>query len=153
LSRFATLISIVLTGTTTNNQKNIGPVCLNVDFGCNTKLSARKDRQQTTNVYPLNLLPRSDQPVHVCDNINGEGESATGSDPKEDDDCDIDDYDIDDFLEIPPDLVSKSADLSRYYSESLPQTFKDAAGIKELFPALYLSLTSHTSALVDVCPL
>ena len=56
----------------------------------------------------------------MCDNIDGEGESATGSDPKEDDDCDIDDYNIDDFLEIPPDLVSESADLSRYHSESLP---------------------------------
>ena len=48
----------------------------------------------------------------MYDNINSEGELVIGLDPKEDDDYNMDNYDIDDFLEISPNLISESADLS-----------------------------------------
>jgi hypothetical protein len=78
----------------------------------------------------------------VCDDISGEGDTEMGLDVK-----DNDDWDMNDLFEIPPDLVSKSADLSRYRSDSLPRTFKDIPAMKELFPVTHHSPTSYTFAL------
>jgi hypothetical protein len=64
------------------------------------------------------------------------------------DDEDNDDYDMDDLFEIPPDLVSESADLSQCRSSSLPQIIKDTPAMKEPFLASHHSPTSQTFALV-----
>jgi hypothetical protein len=149
LGHFIIQISTALTGTATSNEQNIDTSHPNVDYGWNTSLSDGNDRPQTTNICLSNLLPKSDQPVHVCENVDGEGDTVTVLDPEDNDDCDMEDCDMDEWLEIPPDLISESADLSQYRSESGTQTFKDTVAIEEPFLISHLS-PSYTSALADV---
>ncbi len=76
LSRFTAGISTALAGVATNNQQNIDTGHPHVDHGWNTDLSAGRDGSQAANICPSNLLLRSDRPVHVCDNIDGEGDTV-----------------------------------------------------------------------------
>jgi hypothetical protein len=132
---------------TTNNHQNIATSLLNVNLGWNTDPSPCRDGPQITTICPSNLLLRRDQPVYVGD-ISSVEDAKIGSDRE-----DHDDYDMDDLLDISPELVSESADLSQYYSNSLPQTLKDTPARKEPFLASHYSPTSQTFALAKAGPL
>jgi hypothetical protein len=84
----------------------------------------------------------------MCDDI-GSGEDAEKGSDKED----HGDYDMDDLFDISPELVSESADLSQYQSNSLPQTFENTPAMRELSLASLCSSTSQTFALAKAGPL
>jgi hypothetical protein len=143
LHRFTTQNFVPPSGTPTTNQYSI-------NSSWNRDLSAGGPRSQSINDYPSNLLSGTicDNQLSVCDghtrsNHESDGDTIAASDSEG-----SDDYDMDDLLEIPPDLVSDSADLSQYYGDNLPQTSEDM-DIEELFPALHVSSISNASAFAD----
>ena len=76
LSHLTTVISGARIITTPTNPQNIDTGYLNIDHGPNTDLSAGTDRSHATSMCLTNLLPKSDRPVHVCD--DSEEDTVTG---------------------------------------------------------------------------
>ena len=76
LSYFIAGISAALQKTSANDQQNITTGPSTVDHGWNTDLSAGTDGSQANHASPSILLPKSGQPVQLCDDIDSEGDTV-----------------------------------------------------------------------------